>query len=277
MPRGAAPSDQDAVSEEDAVIDGEPKKNLAIGPLKVIMKVFFAARFARPDLIRACTHLALFVTKWDRRCDQKLHRMMCYIHSTLEWRMIGWSGDELEDIQPHLFADADFAGCAVSSRSTTGSFLCIRGPSTFFPIAMQSKRQGCVSHSTPEAEIVAADFALRMMGLPALDLCQAVFPERPALFFHEDNQAMIAVCRSGRNPTMRHLHRTHRVSVDWLHEVFSRGDVVLVYESSDRQCADIFTKAFTNPEKWVHVCELVGIMGPSRLAQIDLHGKAPHG
>ena len=117
--------------------------------------------------------------------------------------MIGWSGDELEDVQPHLFADADFAGCAVSSRSTTGSCLCVRGPSMFFPIAMQSKRQGCVSHSTPEAEIVAADFALRMMGLPALDLCQAVFPERSALFFHEDNQAMIAVCLSGRNPTMR--------------------------------------------------------------------------
>ena len=98
-----------------------PKGQLAIGPLKVIMKVFFAARFARPDLIRACTHLALYVTKWDHRCDQTFHRLMCYIHSTLGWRMIGWSGDELEDVQPHLFADADFAGCAVSSRSTSGS------------------------------------------------------------------------------------------------------------------------------------------------------------
>ena len=157
--------------------DAAPGKvALAIGPLKVIMKVFFAARFARPDLIRACTHLALYITKWDRRCDQKLHRMMCYIKSTLEWRHIGWVGDKCEDVAPHLYADADFAGCAQSSRSTSGSFLCIRGPSTFFPVAMQSKRQGCVSHSTPEAEIVAADFSLRMMGLPALDLCCPVAP-----------------------------------------------------------------------------------------------------
>ena len=52
----------------------KPKGQLAIGPLKVIMKVFFAARFARPDLIRACTHLALYVTKWEndaiRNCTE---------------------------------------------------------------------------------------------------------------------------------------------------------------------------------------------------------------
>ena len=254
MPRAAAGGEAEA--EEDLrevppeLCDGvAPKANsLALGPLKIIMKVFFAARFARPDLIRACTHLSLYVTKWDRRCDQKLHRLMCYIKATLAWRHIGWVGDRTVDVAPHLFADADFAGCAQSSRSTSGSFLCIRGPSTFFPIAMQSKRQGCVSHSTPEAEIVAADFSLRMMGLPILDLCEVVLRPDPTLYFHEDNQAMIAVCRSGRNPTMRHLHRTHRVSIDWLHEVCQRDDVVLLYEVSDRQCADIFTKAFANPE-----------------------------
>ena len=133
---------------------------------------------------------------------------------------------------------------------------------------MQSKRQGCVSHSTPEAEIVAADFSLRMMGLPILDLCEVVLRPDPTLFFHEDNQAMIAVCRSGRNPTMRHLHRTHRVSVDWLHEIFQRDDVVLTYEVSDRQCADIFTKAFANPEKWRHVCELIAVLSPEHLKHV---------
>ena len=186
----------------------------------MIMKVFFAARFARPDLIRACTHLALYITKWDQKCSMKLHRMMCYIHSTLKWKHMGWVGDSIKDVLPHLFADADFAGCVQSSRSTSGSFLCVRGPATFFPMALQSKRQGCVSHSAPEAEIVAADFALRMMGLPCLDMCEAIMGPDKFLIFHEDNRAMIQVCRSGKNPTMRYLLRTHRVSVDWLHEIF---------------------------------------------------------
>ena len=98
-----------------------------------------------------------------------------------------------------------------------------------------------MSHSTLEAEIVAADFAMRMTELPVLDLVGTVLRPEPILYFHEDNQAMFALCKSGRNPTMRHLHRTHRVSVDWLHEVFARDDVVLLYETSERQCADVFT------------------------------------
>ena len=185
---------------------------------------------------------------------------MWYISSTLEWRHIGWVGDKAVDVYPHLFADSDFAGCAQSSKSTSGSFLCFRGPATFFPVAMQSSRLGCASHSIPEAEIVAADFAMRMMGLPVLDLVEIVLRPDPLLYFHQDNPAMIAVCRTGRNPTMRHLHRTHRVSVDWLHEGFARDDVVLLYETPERHCADIFTKAFVNPEKWRHVCELIVVL-----------------
>ena len=168
--------------EPTKALDKVAPREFAIGPLRVIMKIFFGATFARPDLIRACKHLALYVTKWDKRCDQKLHRLVCYINSTLDWRHIGWVGDCAADLYPYLFADADFAGCAQTSRSTSESFLCFRGPTTFFPVAMHSKRQGCVSHSTPEAEIVVADFAMRAMGLPILDLTEATFRRTPVLF-----------------------------------------------------------------------------------------------
>jgi hypothetical protein len=36
--------------------------------------------------------------------------------------------------------------------------------------------------------------------------------------FREDNQAMARVVEAGENPTMRHLQRTQRVSLAWLHE-----------------------------------------------------------
>ena len=125
-------------------------------------------------------------------------------------------------LRPHLLADADFAGCTDTQRSTSGVHLAIRGPRTCFPVSGQSKRQTCVSHSTPEAEITSADFALRLCGMPALDLWHTLLPHRPALLFHDDNQAMISVVRSGRNPTMRYLKRTHGVSVAWLHERFKQ-------------------------------------------------------
>ena len=122
------------------------------------------------------SHLACYFTRWSSECDRKLHRLVCYIKSTLHLRMIGWVGDDIKQLQPHLFADADFAGCVSTQRSTSGLFLCIRGPKSCFPIAGVSKRQGCVSHSTPEAEMVSMDFALRHNGLPSLELWSRLLP-----------------------------------------------------------------------------------------------------
>eukprot|EP00969_Alexandrium_andersonii_P369293 15474808-Alexandrium_andersonii.AAC.1 len=58
---------------------------------------------------------------------------------------------------------------------------------------------------------------------------------------------MMAVIKSGRNHAMRYLHRTHRVSVQWLHAWFSDpqgAPVEIKYEDSAAMKADIYTKAF---------------------------------
>ena len=68
---------------------------------RVLMKVLYGARMARFDLLRAVCHLACFVTKWSETCDRRLHRLMCYINSTLDFSMHGWVGDDLAQCQPH--------------------------------------------------------------------------------------------------------------------------------------------------------------------------------
>ena len=117
-----------------------------------------------------------------------------------------------------MYADADFAGDADTQRSTSGVHLAVMGPNTNFPLAGISKRQNCISSSTPEAEMVCGHFALKNVLLPAMDLWEVLLPGGCRGQFHEDNQAMIQVIKTGRNPTMRHLHRVHRVGVGWLHE-----------------------------------------------------------
>ena len=132
-----------------------------------------------------------------------------------------------------------------SLRSTSGGHLNIQGPNTRFPLSGSSKRQGCVSHSTPEAEIVAADVAMRSMGMPAPKLLERVLKKSPNFVFYDDNKARIGVVRLGRNPTMRHLERSHGVSISWMHEMFTRDYMYLAYEVTDRMAADIYTKAFS--------------------------------
>ena len=122
--------------------------------------------------------------------------------------MRGWVGDKPADITPHCFADADFAGCA---KTTSGVHLCLLGPNTVFLLTGQSTKQGCVSHSTPEAEIVAADHALRTAGVPALSLWDRLLNRRVVLEFHEDNETCMSAMRNGYSAATRHLHRTHGV------------------------------------------------------------------
>ena len=44
-----------------------------------------------------------------------------------------------------------------------------------------------MSHSTPEADIVAADVTLRTMGLPVLSIWETVSSSSPRPLFHDDS------------------------------------------------------------------------------------------
>ena len=86
----------------------------------------------------------------------------------------------------------------------------------------------------------------------------------------EDNDAMIRICTTGRNPTMRHINRTHGISIRWLYEQFKGKANELHYCPTDLQCADIFTKAFDNPEKWHHAHMLINVIPAFSLKTPDL-------
>ena len=73
---------------------------------------------------------------------------------------------------------------------------------------------------------------------------------------------------------MRHLPRTHRVSVGWLHERYMSGQFIFAHESGERMPPDIFTKMFADKEKWVAARQLVNILLPAELKQVIAENKA---
>ena len=97
---------------------------------------------------------------------------------------------------------------------------------------------------TPEAEIVAADLAIRTEGLPALQLWDMVLERPVRLLFQEENHATIQFLKIQKNPTLRHLNRTHIVNVSK-----NLKEVGLKCCKTDEMAADIFTEAFTNSIK----------------------------
>ena len=132
-------------------------------------------------------------TKWDTLCDRKLLRIIKYINGATQWRQIGFVGDRPEELELGLFSDADFAGDRAWMRSTFGVFLALYGPHTFFPLSAQSKKQTAVSHSTGEAEIIAADHAIRMAGLPALPLWETILDRSLSLDVFQVSDAIVTL------------------------------------------------------------------------------------
>ena len=175
---GAVPSSANEQSGGGEEAGGGDRGRLGPVAARILMKVLWVARFARLDLLRAVGFLATEITKWTSKCDRQLYRRIGYMKGSANLRMVGWVGDSFGSITPHLYADADFAGCVDTLRSTSGVHQALLGPHTNFPIAGHSKRQGCVSHSTPEAEMVAMDFAMRSTGLPAHPAREAWLPTR---------------------------------------------------------------------------------------------------
>ena len=64
----------------------------------------------RFDLLRPVTALGSRITTWTKLCDMRLHRLVCYIKSTLNLKMSGWVGDQKKDLELVLYCDADLAG-----------------------------------------------------------------------------------------------------------------------------------------------------------------------
>ena len=251
----ATPGD---VEDEPTLPDwGEEEGVLAPCACAMLMKTLYGARLARWDLLKIVQLLASRVSKWTASCDKALHRLMCYINCTKDLVLCGYVGDTLEDLYLDQYADADWAGDKGDYRSTSGAVLFLSGPNTSFPLSAKCAKQTVTSYSTPESELVAANMALRLVALPALDLWEALLNRSVGLKFREDNQSARQIMLTGKNPTMKHMTRTHGISVSWLHEVIGMDNVELFYQETSGQRADIFTKVFKLAATWGDVCNLI--------------------
>ena len=136
--------------------------------------MLYGVRLLRFELLWPICSLARQVSKCNRACDKRLHRLVSYVYHTLDHSLESFVGDDLALCHPVLFTDADFAGDLTNAKSTSGAYLAIVGPNTFAPITASCKKQTCVSHPSTESEILAAEQAIRCEGLQALTFSEFV-------------------------------------------------------------------------------------------------------
>ena len=79
----------------------------------------------------------------------------------------------------------------------------------------------------------------------------------------EDSDPVIQMSVKGRTPTMRHITRTHRITLDWVVErrLYDRC-IRIKYVPSKFQKGDILTKGSFVSELWKSLCRLANIVKP---------------
>ena len=90
------------------------------------------------------------------------------------------------------------------------------------------------------------------------------------LVFHADNESMIAVCNSGKNPTMRHIGRTHGISIAWLNQETTKDYCLLEYIDTADMAADIFTKFYPEKKKdvWVRCRKNINVLTEEEIKEL---------
>ncbi len=142
--------------------------------VRILMKVLYAARIGRWDLLRSVTYLSRRVTRWNPDCDRRLLRLTMYINCTVDDKAEAFAGEGMDSCQLAVCCDADLASDHEGSKSASGIWIAILGEFTYWPLVAISKRQGATSHSTSEAELIAIELAVRQEAIPLMMLWDQV-------------------------------------------------------------------------------------------------------
>jgi len=243
----------------------------------MIMTLLYSVRLARFDMFKALNFLAKRITRWDEKCDRRLHRLMCYVQTTVDYQMVGWMGDNPDELTPHLFCDADFAGCPYTLKSTTGGHMDLQGPNSRFPWSAGSNQQTSTAQSTPEAELNSLNAGMRLRGEPAIDIWGVLLKRyhqddpnwKLVINVHEDNTTAIIGARTGKNPTMKTLERGHGVSIAWINERIISEEYNLIHTGTKYMTADIYTKGFVNKVLWDRLRKLINVYSPKEIEELQ--------
>ena len=194
---------------------------------------------SRPDLSFATNYFSRFSSAYEETHWNHLKRVLRYLKGTSSHGLVlnGVSAREWVD-DDHLvievFADADFNNDS-DGKSVTGFTTYLNGQF----VSGRSWRQGSVTESTAEAELVAANEGLRD-GMWLKQLLESMeMPVKPIVLYVDNKSTM----QIASHPTSHKRTKHWEISLLKIREYVERSQVELIYVQSEDNIADMFTKS----------------------------------
>ena len=175
---------------------------------------------------------------------------MRYLSDAVDWVSMGYIGDHHWALPLQLYADADFAGDTPSFKSTSGTLRCVHGPKTYLPVVGRTKKQGCVSHYTPEAEVISLDAGMRTLAVPAIGVWEKLLGRAINVTALVDSEATLRIRPHGQERYMEAHFTCARVSIAWLHDLFESSHVAIQYQCTGPPKGDLLANMFSGQPTW---------------------------
>ncbi|GJZ63395.1 uncharacterized mitochondrial protein-like protein [Tanacetum coccineum] len=212
-----------------------------------------------PDIVFAVCMCARYQAKPTEMHLTAIKRIFRYLKGTSNMGL--WypkdSGFELK-----AFADADYAGCHDTRRSTSGSaqFLGHR------LVSWSSKKQKSTAISTTEAEYIALSGCCAQILWMRSQLRDYGFAFNKIPMYCDNQSAIALCCNSVQHSRSKHIDIRHH----FIKEQVERKVVELYFVETKYQLADIFTKALPR-ERFATLLPLLGVkqMSPETLKELQ--------
>jgi hypothetical protein len=189
----------------------------------------------RPDLSFAVGFLSRFMEEPHQEHLVAVKRVLRYVAGTRSYGVHYKEGGD-DGMKLNGYSDADLAGDLDERKSTSGVIFFLGNN----PVTWQSAKQKVVALSSCEAEYIAV----------ATATCQGVWLHRLLQDFvgHEaeaprlmvDNMSAIAL---SKNPVYHDRSKHIDTRYHFIRECIEEGTIVIEYVPTERQLADILTKA----------------------------------
>ena len=202
--------------------------------------LIYATVSTRPDITHAVNMLSRHMHQPSQTHLTAAQRVLRYLKSCTEYGLTYTNGGKQHTMNDALsitaYSDSDWGGDAVSNRSTTGYVVLLNGNL----IAWNTKKQHTVALSSAEAELMALVEVTKEVAWLSMLLGELHYKvKRPSLIF-VDNRSTINMAQNiSEHDRSKHI----RIRYNYIKDEIDSGEIKLEWVSTDKQMADIFTKA----------------------------------
>ncbi|CAN0870467.1 Retrovirus-related Pol polyprotein from transposon TNT 1-94 [Linum grandiflorum] len=194
----------------------------------------------RPDLSYAVQVVSQFLSDPRMPHQQVVFRILRYLQGTRDHGLFFPARCEF---RLTAYADADYAGCIDTRRSTSG--WCVAFGDSL--VSWRCKKQDKVSKSSTEAEYRSmSDVCSEVVWLIRLLTDLGVSVPTPVHLFGDNTSAI----QIAANPVLHERTKHIETHIHYIRDLVHDETVKLFYVSSEEQVADLLTKAVSTSRHW---------------------------